>query len=138
MSKLDWFLNPSEAEKVREIVISNRFKDDKGKPATIKLKAISQADNNVIMKRCTIREKGSNGVMQDKLDTQKYTAELILACIVEPNFRDPKFVESMGVASPSEALTRLFNIGEYNKISQSVLDLMGLNDTADLVEEAKN
>lgn len=138
MSKLDWFLNPSEKETEKEIVVSERFKDDKGKPATIKLKAITQADNNVIMRRCTIKEKGRNGVNTDRLDTQKYTAELILACIIEPNFRDPKFVESMGVASPSEALTRLFNVGEYSKISQAVLELMGLSNNEDLVEEAKN
>ena len=136
MSKLEYFLNPTSKEEIKEITVSERFKDEKGKPATIKLKSISQEQNEALIKRCTMREKNRNGTVTENLDRNRYTALLILECIIEPNFRSEEFVKSMGVADPVDALKKLFLPGEYTIISEAILDLMGLN--ANLGDTAKN
>lgn len=136
MSKLEYFLNPTKEPEIKEIVVSNRFKDDKGKPATIKLKSISQAENDALIKKCTLREKNRNGSITEVFDKELYTAQLMLACIVEPNFKSEEFVKAMGVASPVDALRRLFLPGEYTKIAETLLEIMGLQ--TNLGEQAKN
>lgn len=135
MSKLEYFLKPIEEREVLEIEVSNRFRGADGKPATIKVKSITQAQNNSLIKNCTTVTKGKNGQHTESLDRQKYVTELILSCVIEPNFRDASFVQAMGVASPKDALEKLFLPGEYAKISEAVLTVMGMGD---LVEEAKN
>lgn len=139
MSKLEYFLKPLDDIKTKDVVVSNRFKDEKGKPAVIKLRSITQSENNAIMKRCTIREKNRQGLIVENLDKTKYNSELILACIVEPNFKSPEFVKAMGVASPSDALDKLFLPGEFAKLTDAVLEIMGLsNDDNNIIEQAKN
>ena len=135
MSKLEYFLHPVEEVEIKEIVISERFKGADGKPATIKIKAITQDENNSLIKRCSIREKGANGLINETVDRQKYICELILSCCVEPNFREPEFVTKMGVANPADALTKIFLPGEFSKLSEEVLKIIGMGD---ILEQAKN
>lgn len=136
MSKLEYFLNPTEKQEVKEIIVSNRFKDEKGNPATIKLRAITQAENDALIKKCTYREKNRNGTVSETFDKEKYTATLMLNCIIEPNFKSEEFTKKMGVADPVDAIRKLFLPGEYTKISEALLDLMGLN--MNIGEQAKN
>ena len=121
MSKLEYFLNPTLQQETKEIVVSNRFKDEKGKPAKIKLRAITQAENDALIKKCTYREKNRNGSITETFDKEKYTAQLILNCII---------------ADPVDAIRKLFLPGEYATISEAILDLMGL--TTNIGEQAKN
>ena len=136
MSKLEYFLNPTLQQETKEIVVSNRFKDEKGKLAKIKLRAITQAENDALIKKCTYREKNRNGSITETFDKEKYTAQLILNCIIEPNFKSEEFVSKMGTADPVDAIRKLFLPGEYATISEAILDLMGL--TTNIGEQAKN
>lgn len=136
MSSLECFLKPEKSEEVIEVVISKRFKDEKGKPATIKIKAITEEENNAIAKKCTIKEKNQRtGIVSEHLDRSKYLAELILACVKEPNFKSEEFVTAMGTADPVEALRKLFLPGEYTALSEKVLSVVGVED---ITETAKN
>ena len=60
---LDAFLNPIETEQVFEFTVSDRFKNKDGSIATIKMKTLTQAENDAIIKRCQIKETGKNGVV---------------------------------------------------------------------------
>lgn len=121
MSKLDPFLNPTSlAEEVKEIVVSERFLDENKKPATIKIKTLNQLENDAILKKCRIKEKQTNGVINERIDYLKYQDELILASIVEPNFRSEKFTLAMGVVDPIEGVKKLFTPTEYLKLVEAV------------------
>ena len=136
MSKLDYFINGANETETREITVSDRFKDEKGNLATIKIKSITQAENDALIKRATIKQKNRNGTVTEIIDKERYTATLLLNCIVEPDFQSSEFVSKMGVADPVDALMKLFRPGEYAKISEAVLDLMGIN--MDIGDVAKN
>ena len=45
MSALKAFLQPSVAGKTKEVIVSDRFKDENGKPVPFVIKAISQEEN---------------------------------------------------------------------------------------------
>lgn len=136
MSKLEYFLNPTEKQETKEITVSERFKDEKGNLATIKIRSITQSENDALIKKCTVREKNRQGVVTEVFDKTRYSALLMLACIVEPNFKSPEFAERMGVVDPCDAIRALFLPGEYAKISEALLDLMGLDDNVGV--QAKN
>lgn len=136
MSKLEYFLNPTKDVEIRELVVSDRFKDEKGKPAKIKLKSITQAENDALIRKNTFREKNRNGGMTETFNKESYTASLMLACIVEPNFKSEEFCKAMGTADPIDALRKLFLPGEYTKITEALLELMGLD--SNIGEQAKN
>lgn len=134
MGKLDFFLKPNTNIE-EEVIISKRFVDENNKLIPIKIRAITQAENNSIIKRCTIVEKDRQGNRKETLDKTKYSTELVLACVIEPNFKSPEFVEKMGASDPATALNKLLLPGEYIKLSEAVYDIMGMGD---IVEQAKN
>lgn len=133
---LDAFLNPIETEQVFEFTVSDRFKNKDGSIATIKMKTLTQAENDAIIKRCQIKETGKNGVVSTRLDTMKYQDMLILECIVEPNFTSEEFCKKMGVVDPALALKKLFTPAEYIEIINHVNDCMG--NILQAGDEAKN
>ena len=133
MSMLDAFLTPANEMQTIEVEMP-RFKDAEGKPAKIILRNITSEQNTIIQARC-LKKKKVNGVEMDTIDQALYLDNLILEMIIEPNFRDKRFVEHMGKASPIDALKARFNIGEYNKIVEAVNKLIGAYD---LVKQSKN
>lgn len=137
MSKLEAFLNPTSlSEEIKEIVVSDRFLDENKKPATIKIKTLNQFENDAILKRCKIREKQNNGVINERIDYLKYQDELILASIIEPNFRSEQFTKAMGVVDPIEGVKKLFTPAEYIKLVEAITD--NVTDYNNGSELAKN
>lgn len=125
MSSLNAFLNPKNDGKEKiKLVVSDRFKDEKGKPAHIVIKSITQYENDLLLKRCRVRNKNSNGVVNEQLDAMKYQDELILYCIEEPNFRSEEFTKAMGVLDPIEGIKKLFTPNEYLKIVAEITKMV--------------
>ena len=52
MSKLRAFLQPSIAGRTKEVFISDRFKDEDGKPVPFVVKAIDQKENEALAQLC--------------------------------------------------------------------------------------
>lgn len=131
MSALDAFLNPEKGiEEIKEITISDRFKNPDGSLATIKLKRICVADNDAIMEKCKkVIERNGQKVLVT--DTKKYEMNLLLACIVEPNFQDPEFLSKLKMSSAEVAISRIFTVGEYAKIVSELSELLGVNNVGD-------
>lgn len=135
MSKLDAFLHPVEAEQTKEVIISKRFLDEKGKPAPFKIKAITQEENDRLIKLSTRRTKENGGYI-DNLDKLGYNHKLILACVVEPDLRSAELCARYGTVDPEDVAGRMLLAGEYRTLIEAILNLNGFND--DLDEEAKN
>lgn len=133
MSALDVFLNPTSDLEELEIEMP-RFRSEDGKPAVIKMRALSAQKNDDILKVCKKRDT-VNGIVSEVVDSQKYMDNLILEMIVEPNFRDEKFVKAMGKVNPVEAIKSRFTAREYNQIIDGVNKLLGITD---INNDAKN
>ena len=84
--------------------------------------------------------KGKPNVYRPKLNTSKYIAKMMCACIVEPNLYDKELQDSYGVMTPEDLLKEMIDDpGEYQAFATFVQDFNGFNtNLEEKVEEAKN
>ena len=84
--------------------------------------------------------KGKPNMYRPKLDTSKYIAKMICACVVEPNLYDKELQDSYGVMTPEDLLKEMIDDpGEYQEFAAFIQEFNGFNTTLeDKVEEAKN
>lgn len=138
MSNLQAFMTPN-TEETREVIISDRFRDKDGKVVPFVIKSLSQAENEEIKKRTSIPVVKSGVVIGDKLDSEKYGRELVLASVRTPNFRDSELCKFYATMDPLEVPSKMLRVGEYSKLVKAINDLNGLNDNIEVLEEeAKN
>ena len=138
MSNLQAFMTPN-TEETREVIISDRFKDKDGKVVPFVIKSLSQAENEEIKKRTSIPIVKNGVVIGDKLDSEKYGRELVLASVTAPNFRDSELCKFYATMDPLEVPSKMLRVGEYTKLVKAINDLSGFNDNLDVLEEeAKN
>ena len=135
MSKLSAFLNPVAINEEKEIVISKRFVDEKGNPIPFKIRAITQAENDQIIK-ASKRSVKVNGVMQEKLDTTEISRRLVVEGTVYPDFRDSELCNGYGTMNPYEVPGKMLLAGEYSNLLAEINKLSGFD--VDIEEEAKN
>lgn len=137
MSALKAFLQPPVTGVTKQVIVSNRFKDDDGNPVPFVIKAISQKENEKLahMSRKTAIVKG-NPV--ESLDNLLYTKRLLLACVQEPDFSAQEMCKYYGTEDPLEVPSQMLSIGEYNRLSEAILELNGMRDPKELLEDAKN
>lgn len=133
MSKISVFLHPAAAAE-KEVVISDRFKDEDGNVVPFKIKAITQEENDLISKKATKSYK-ENGQRYEYLDSVDYCRRLVVASTVDPDFRDKELCEGYGVLDPLQVPGKMLFSGEYAKLLQEIKALSGFDD---LEEEAKN
>lgn len=116
--------------------------DEKGNPLQWIIKPLSTKKNDNIRDTCMIDVpvKGKPNMYRPKLDTSKYIAKMLCACIVEPNLYDKELQDSYGVMTPEELLKEMIDDpGEYQDFASFVQDYNGFNTSfEEKVEEAKN
>ena len=116
--------------------------DEDGKALLWTIKPLTTKENDDIRDDCMIEVpvKGKPNVYRPKLNTSKYIAKMICACVVEPNLYDKDLQDSYGVMTPEELLKEMIDDpGEYQDFASFVQNFNGFNTTfEDKVEEAKN
>ena len=116
--------------------------DEKGNPLEWVIKPLSTKENDDIRDTCMMEVPvvGKPNMFRPKLNTSKYIAKMLCACIVEPNLYDKELQDSYGVMTPEELLKEMIdNPGEYQALTAFVQEFNGFNTTMeDKVEEAKN
>lgn len=138
MDNLQAFLNPVSADEVKEVVISKRFVDGNGKPIPFRIKTIMQEENERITRKCR-KVETIRGQRVESLDNQKYNRALIVACTVEPDFRNADLCKAYGTVDPLDLPGKMLTVGEANNLAREILDLNGFSDEAERLEdEAKN
>jgi hypothetical protein len=137
MSALKAFLQPVMAGVTKEVIVSNRFKDEEGKAVPFVIKAITQKDNEKLA-RMSRKTVSVNGSPVEKLDNLLYTKRLVLACVQEPDFSNQEMCKYYGTEDPLDVPSQMLSIGEYNRLSEAILELNGMKDAEDKLEEAKN
>lgn len=134
MSKLSAFLHPVVENKEKEVVISNRFLDEKGNPIPFKIRAITQEENDAILKLATRRVK-ENGQTVEKLDNVDFSRRMVVAATVFPDFKEKELCDAYGVMDPLLVPGKMLLSGEYSRLMREITTLSGF-DT--LEEEIKN
>lgn len=141
MGNIKAFLQPPVMEDTKKIVISDRFKDEKGEPVPFIIRAISQEVNDRITRQSTKRTKKQNMVIRE-LDDEKYMKLLIQACVVEPNFKDSELCAYYKTMDPLDVPGRMLSVGEYTRLAQEIREINGLlmsdEELEEVEEEAKN
>ena len=133
-NNLTAFLHPVQVEE-QEIVISNRFKDEDGTPAAFRIRPITQAENDELIRLSTRRRK-VGGKTEETLDSVEYGRRVVVAATVWPDFRQEELCKAYGTMDPLEVPGKMLLTGEHKKLSRAILELSGLGE--DLGEAAKN
>lgn len=136
MSKLSAFLHPVQVSLEKEIMISDRFRDEKGNPVAFKIRSITQEENENLLKKAR-RVRKVNGQLQEYSDSTDYSRAMVVAATVEPDFSSKEMCEAYGVLDPNLVPGKMLLTGEYTKLLQAIVELSGLGDDF-AAEEAKN
>jgi len=137
MSVLKGFLQPSPMEETTEVIISERFKGEDGKPLPFKIRKIDNETAGALLKKCRKQER-VRGQIIDKTDNERYTKLLVLACVIEPNFKDAEMCSFYGVINPEDVPGRMLSVGEFNRLSDSIMDFNDFDTPDKIEEEVKN
>lgn len=138
MGVLSAFLHPEPMDITKEIIISDRFKED-GKPVPFKIRTISQAENDALVKKAQKVDMVRGRRIQYQ-DDQKYTNSLIVACTVQPDFRNAELCQAYGTLDPLEVPGKMLLSGETAKLVEAIMTLNGftIQPPEEEEEEAKN
>jgi hypothetical protein len=116
--------------------------DENGNPLKWTIKPLSTRENDNIRDDCMVDVPvtGKPNMYRPKLNTSKYIAKMICACVVEPNLYDKELQDSYGVMTPEDLLKEMIDDpGEYQDFATFIQNFNGFNTTLeDKVEEAKN
>lgn len=134
MSKLSAFLHPVSISEEKEVVISKRFVDEEGKVVPFKIRAITQEENDAIIKKATRRIK-ENGQFVDKLDNVDFSRRMVVAATVEPDFTSKELCDAYGVMDPLLVPGKMLLSGEYAALMNEISNLSGFDSVED---ELKN
>jgi len=133
MSSLKAFLNPIKVEN-KEVIISDRFQED-GKPVPFVIRAITQKENEELIKRHTKKDK--KGI--DTFDRTSYIHELVARAVVFPDLKNAELQKAYGVLGEIELLKVMLLAGEFAELAKEVQRLSGVDvDINEEIEEAKN
>jgi len=137
MSALKAFLQPPVTGVTKEVIVSNRFKDDEGNPVPFVIKAISQKENENLA-RMSRKMSNVNGKPVERLNDLLYTKRLVLACVQEPDFSNQEICKYYGTEDPLDVPSQMLSVGEYSRLSNAILELNDMVDPKEKLEEAKN
>lgn len=129
MSTLSAFLKPVKTTIEKEVVISDRFVGDDGKPVPFKVRAISQEENDALVRAAT-KTRNEGGQRVERLDSVEYAQRLIVAATVSPDFRAKDICEAYGVVSPLMVPGKMLLSGEYNRLMKAITELSEFDEAA--------
>lgn len=138
MSALYAFLHPAPIENTKEIVISDRFRDEEGNVVPFRIRTISQ-DENTALNRKAQKTDVIRGQKVQGYDNIKYSYLLVVACTVQPDFRDSELCRAYGTMDPQEVPGKMLTPGEFARLTDAIMDFNGFTEAAEAEEEeAKN
>lgn len=123
-----------------KIVVSNRFKDENGKPVEWEIRAITSSENDALQRRSFVNIPivGQRGQYTKEMDQIKYVGLLLTASVVYPDLNDAELQDSYGVKTPEELLKNMLYAKEEELLAKKVMELSNLEDLQALVDDAKN
>lgn len=141
-SGLSAFLHPVRpVNEEKEVVISDRFQNADGSPMKFKIRALSQDENKALRAQATRKVK-ENGQWAEHFDMDDFSARIIVAATVFPDFRAKEVCDAAGVSDPLLVPRKWLKSGEYARLSSAILELCAFDDSpegeAAIEAEVKN
>jgi hypothetical protein len=140
MGDLKAFMLPPVMEQTEKVIVSDRFKNEKGEVVPFEIRAISQEINEGLYNQASKPVKKNGMVVGRNLDNTRYSNLLLVACTVTPNFKDAELCAYYKTKDPAEVPGRMLSSGEWKNLTSAVMKLNGYGEgqTETLEEEAKN
>ena len=138
MSVLSAFLHPAAREETAEVIVSKRFLDEEGKPVPFKVRSLTQEENDGFLQRATRWKTDSTGQSRETVDQVDYTRRLVAAATVEPDFSSRELCEAYGVMDPLLVAGKMLRPGEYQRLTDKILELSGFAEDETAEDAAKN
>lgn len=136
MSKLSAFLNPVQKTVEKEVVISDRFCDENGKPVPFKIRALTQEENDDLVRKST-RVEFKNGQRVEYLDSVEFARRTVVAATLEPDFSAKEMCDAYGVVSPLMVPGKMLMAQEYNRLMRAITELTDVEKSG-IEDEVKN
>nr|PZN50821.1 MAG: phage portal protein [Bacteroidota bacterium] len=134
-----FFAQNAKTEIVDEVIVSDRFKDEHGKPIPWKVRAITEAENEQLRKASTQFVKGPGGRRTAEIQPDVYMAKVVVASVVFPDLKNAELQKSYGVIGAEDLLKKMLLSGEYARLVQAVQEINGFDkDINELMDEVKN
>lgn len=125
-----------------EMIVSDRFVDEKGKSIPWILRRLTALENNNLRKKHTKKIKSKLGRIEEQFNSDKYQEEFILNSIVFPDLSITKLQESYGAMGEYDLLQKMLSADELAnlqlKISGFAEEEIVEESMDNLIEEAKN
>jgi len=133
---LQEFLNANQVDNItKEVIVSERFKDENGNIFKFKIKPISQKELGILRNKHTSYSKKGKLIV----DSPALTADLVINCTIEPNFKDSKSINSLGVVTSEQYIDKVLLAGEITILEQAIMNISGFGqDMSELIEQVKN
>lgn len=133
---LQEFLNNNPIDNLtEEVVVSPRFKDEKGNLLKFKIKAMTGREFDDIRRSAMQIKKGR----KVEFDAQKFNLQVVINHTLVPDFKDAASIRKLGCHTPEEYVQKVLLAGELATLAQKIQELSGFDVEMDeLVEEAKN
>lgn len=124
----------------KKIVVSNRFKDENGKPIEWEIRALTNEENDELQRRAMVNVPvmGQRGAFTRELDNVKYSAMLLAASVVYPDLNDAELQDSYGVKTPEALINKMLYLREATVLAQEIAKLSNFDNLPEAVTEAKN
>ncbi len=126
---VEQFFKVRRAPKTKEVVVSEVFKDENGKPIPWTIQALSIEQIQAVAKASMV-----NG----QLDVQKNQVGMITASVISPNLRNAELQDYFEVMTEEALLKAMLLPVEYAKLYEAIVELNEIKTEAEMVEEAKN
>lgn len=132
MNPLQQFLMENKVDNLtKEITLKGRLEEF---PITIK--AITGEQHSEYQQMCF---ENMNSPKKRRFNGKRFHELIVINCTLNPNFKDPEWLQEAGVTDPTALMYRSLLAGEIAAIAEAVLDLAGFNsDVEDDMEEVKN
>ena len=125
--------NQDDIQATAEVAVS-------GFPVPFTIKSITEGENKAIRKSCqkiTFDKKTHQKTTET--DQDLYNNRLVIACCVDPNFKDAELQAKFGVMGAESLIDVLLKPGQFVDLLLGVQEVNGFSDDVnDLREEAKN
>lgn len=109
----------------KEVIISDRFVDENGKPIPFKIRSITRLELTELTNQAERTNKALDYLLVEK-------------CCIEPNFKDVELQDRYGVKDGYYLIDKILLAGEVNQITTQILGISKLGKSFDeALEEAK-
>lgn len=128
----DWLVDKNDLNEVVSVKIAEKLPE-------FKIRTLTGTELHNLQKSAIQKVRSRSGQITQETDTDKFMNNLIEESVVEPNLKDNQIQEYYGTIGDAAGTVRaMLTAGQYQKLTEKISDISGLNSDEDEIEEVKN